>query len=53
RTTLVAITPAGRELVEKATVVLNDVFSDIGMPDDESEALVGAIRSLRRFNGDF
>lgn len=53
RTTLVAITPDGRELVEKATVVLNEVFCDIGMPDDEAAALVGAIRSLRRFNGDF
>lgn len=53
RTTLVAITEEGRELVEKATLVLNDVFADLGMPDDESADLVSAIRTLRRYNGDF
>ncbi|WP_019200415.1 MarR family winged helix-turn-helix transcriptional regulator [Tsukamurella sp. 1534] len=53
RTTLVAITEPGRELVEKATVVLNDVFANIGMPDDEATALVESIRTLRRFHGDF
>lgn len=53
RTTLVTITAEGRELVERATVVLNDVFADIGMPEAESTALVSAIRTLRRFNGDF
>ncbi|EGD56849.1 MarR family transcriptional regulator [Gordonia neofelifaecis] len=54
RTTLVSITPDGRELVEKATVVLNNgVFADVGMPSDEARHLVDAIRSLRRTNGDF
>ncbi|ADG79659.1 Transcriptional regulator, MarR family OS=Tsukamurella paurometabola (strain ATCC 8368 / DSM/ CCUG 35730 / CIP 100753 / JCM 10117 / KCTC 9821 / NBRC 16120/ NCIMB 702349 / NCTC 13040) OX=521096 GN=Tpau_3067 PE=4 SV=1 [Tsukamurella paurometabola] len=53
RTTLVAITDEGREVVEEATLVLNDVFADLGMPDDESADLVSAIRSLRRFHGDF
>ena len=53
RTTIVAITDQGRELVERATLALNDVFSDIGMPADQSRALVEAIRTLRRTNGDF
>ncbi|WP_132991857.1 MarR family winged helix-turn-helix transcriptional regulator [Gordonia zhaorongruii] len=53
RTTLVAITPGGCEVTERATLVLNEVFADIGMPQNESRALVEAIRSLRRSHGDF
>ncbi|WP_026918357.1 MarR family transcriptional regulator [Gordonia shandongensis] len=53
RTTLVAITEEGRELVEKATVAINVVFADLGLARDESRALVSAIRSLRRDHGDF
>lgn len=53
RTTLVEVTAEGRELVEKATVVLNEVFADIGMAAQQSSDLVGAIRALRRFHGDF
>ncbi|MCF8608111.1 MarR family transcriptional regulator [Gordonia sp. HY442] len=53
RTTLVAITESGREVVEKATVALNVVFADIGLPPDQSRALVDAIRTLRQTNGDF
>ncbi|GAA4676107.1 MarR family transcriptional regulator [Gordonia humi] len=53
RTTLVALTDDGRELVEKATIALNAVFADIGMPADQSRAMVEAIRTLRHTNGDF
>jgi DNA-binding MarR family transcriptional regulator len=53
RTTLVQITDAGRELVERATVVLNAVFADIGMSPQQSSELVGAVRALRHFHGDF
>ncbi|WOC13375.1 MarR family winged helix-turn-helix transcriptional regulator [Gordonia sp. MP11Mi] len=53
RTTLVAITDSGRDLVEKATVALNSVFADIGLPPDQSRALVDAIRTLRQSHGDF
>lgn len=53
RTTLVAITDPGRDLVEKATTALNGVFADIGLPTEASRALVDAIRTLRRANGDF
>ena len=54
RTTLVRITDLGRSTVEHATVTLNDeVFADIGMPNDEARALVTAIDTLRRQAGDF
>ncbi|MCF8590102.1 MarR family winged helix-turn-helix transcriptional regulator [Gordonia liuliyuniae] len=53
RTTLVAITDSGRDLVEQATVALNTVFADIGLPPAQSRALVDAIRTLRRSHGDF
>ncbi|WP_425556527.1 MarR family transcriptional regulator [Gordonia alkaliphila] len=54
RVTLVEITDAGRELVERASVVLNDeVFARPGMDDAEVHALIGAIDSLRRDAGDY
>ncbi|AUH68354.1 MULTISPECIES: MarR family transcriptional regulator [Gordonia] len=54
RTTLVSITDDGRELVEKATAVLNNgVFSHVGMTSAQARQLVESIRSLRRDNGDF
>jgi DNA-binding MarR family transcriptional regulator len=54
RTTLVRITDLGRSTVEKATVTLNsEVFSDIGISDEESRALSAAIETLRRNAGDF
>ncbi|MCV7192314.1 MarR family winged helix-turn-helix transcriptional regulator [Mycolicibacterium brumae] len=54
RTTLVAITSAGRELVERATVTLNEqVFADIGVSPEQSRALVGAIDALRHSAGDY
>ncbi|MGB3302777.1 MarR family winged helix-turn-helix transcriptional regulator [Gordonia sp. (in: high G+C Gram-positive bacteria)] len=54
RTTLVSITTDGRDLVEKATIVLNGgVFADVGMPVEQSRQLVDAIRTLRHSHGDF
>ena len=48
RTTLAAITPAGRRVVERATVVLNDeVFADIGLSDRECEQLFRLLRKIR------
>jgi DNA-binding MarR family transcriptional regulator len=54
RTTLVQITALGRSTVEDATITLNnEVFSDLGMSNEESRALVVSIAALRRFAGDF
>ena len=54
RTTLVQITDLGRSTVEDATVTLNEqVFADIGISTDESQALVSSIETLRRNAGDF
>ncbi|CQD06799.1 MarR family transcriptional regulator [Mycolicibacterium conceptionense] len=54
RTTLVQITELGRSTVEDATVTLNQqVFADVGMSDEESQALVASIETLRRHSGDF
>ena len=54
RTTLVQITDLGRSTVEDATVTLNEqVFSDIGISDRESQALASSIETLRRNAGDF
>jgi DNA-binding MarR family transcriptional regulator len=54
RTTLVQITDLGRSTVEDATVTLNEqVFSDIGMSEGESQALVSSIETLRQNVGDF
>jgi DNA-binding MarR family transcriptional regulator len=49
RTTLAAITPAGRALVDTAVTALNEqVFSTIAAPD-----VVRALGMLRRDSGDF
>jgi DNA-binding MarR family transcriptional regulator len=54
RTTLVQITDLGRSTVEDATVTLNEqVFADIGISDNESQALVSSIETLRQNAGDF
>lgn len=54
RTTLVQITDIGRSTVEEATIALNEaVFSDIGVPADQAQALVDSIETMRRNAGDF
>jgi hypothetical protein len=50
----VQITDLGLSTVEDATVTLNEqVFADIGISADESQALVSSIETLRRNAGDF
>ena len=54
RTTLAAITPAGREVAASAVAVLNDkVFANNQMPLSETRAVVDAIARLRAAAGDF
>jgi DNA-binding MarR family transcriptional regulator len=54
RGTLAQITRSGRLRAGRATTLLNEqLFGDLGMNDDELEALFGALRALRRAAGDF
>ncbi|WP_116284504.1 MarR family winged helix-turn-helix transcriptional regulator [Subtercola boreus] len=54
RATLLQLTPAGRELADRATDALNaNVFSQPGFPDDELSSLVGILARFRRESGDF
>jgi DNA-binding MarR family transcriptional regulator len=54
RTTLAAITPAGREVAASAVAVLNtEVFATSGLPSSEVRAVVDAIARLRAQSGDF
>ena len=48
RTTLAVITPSGRDVVERATKVLNDeVFTDIGLSPRETAQLYRLLEKLR------
>jgi DNA-binding MarR family transcriptional regulator len=53
RAALVHITDAGREVVEEATVVLNEVFTDMGIERDDELELVRIIARVRKAAGDF
>jgi DNA-binding MarR family transcriptional regulator len=54
RTTLAAITPAGREIAGEAVAVLNtEVFAESGMSGGEIRSVVDAIAGLRARAGDF
>jgi len=54
RTTLVAILPAGRRVLRRATAALNDeVFAQSGFPVGDQKALVELLRALRLAEGDF
>ncbi len=54
RAVLAEITDDGRGLAERATDLLNaEVFSEVGLGDDDLAALVDVIRKLRRSAGDF
>jgi DNA-binding MarR family transcriptional regulator len=54
RTTLAALTPAGRELAERATEALNaDVFTTPGLPPDAVRTLIDVVATLRHTAGDF
>lgn len=54
RAALLALTDAGRELVERATNALNtEVFADPGMDDGDAAELVAIVARLRKAAGDF
>ncbi|MCE0509885.1 MULTISPECIES: MarR family winged helix-turn-helix transcriptional regulator [Microbacterium] len=54
RAALLALTDAGRELVERATRSLNsEVFVDPGMSGDDAAELVAIVARLRKAAGDF
>ena len=54
RTTLAEITPAGRELVERATAELNRiVFEEPGITPEQARRVFSVLRVLRYNAGDF
>ncbi|HEY4332888.1 MAG TPA: MarR family transcriptional regulator, partial [Ilumatobacteraceae bacterium] len=54
RTTLAAITRAGRSTAAQATKALNaDVFAQTGLDDDDQDALIRVLTALRAAAGDF
>ena len=54
RATLVALTPAGRDIAEQATAALNaEVFARPTLEQDELEQLIDLLTRLRRGAGDF
>ncbi len=53
RAAVLAITDAGRDLVERATTALNAVFTDVGMPQEDAVALVRIIARFREREADF
>jgi DNA-binding MarR family transcriptional regulator len=53
RTTLVELRPAGRDVAERATTVLNDrVFGDLPLTGAETRDLLGLLDAFRRNVGD-
>ena len=54
RTTLITLTPAGRQLAQDSAIALNDqVFSALGVENPRVGELVGVLAGLRRQAGDF
>jgi len=54
RSTLITITPAGRDLAARATAVLNDAcFAMDPLDDDALETITEVLAGLRRHEGDF
>lgn len=54
RAAMLELTPAGRELVERATNALNtEVFADPGLSDDDTVELVRILARFRKDAGDF
>jgi DNA-binding MarR family transcriptional regulator len=54
RSTLIAITPAGRDLAERATRILNEAaFAMQPLDDDDLDALTDVLSAIRRHEGDF
>ncbi|MGM7678591.1 MarR family winged helix-turn-helix transcriptional regulator [Microbacterium sp. A94] len=53
RAALVSLTPPGRDLIERATVSLNEVFVDPGLSDEDTTELVRLLARFRKQAGDF
>lgn len=53
RAALVTLTQAGGDLIEKATLALNDVFTDPGLPPEDTVELVRILARFRKSAGDF
>jgi DNA-binding MarR family transcriptional regulator len=53
RAAVLTITDAGRDLVDRATEVLNGVFADVGIPQEDAVALVRIIARFRERQADF
>ena len=54
RTTLAELTPAGRDLVVKATESMNrEVFADLGLTSADVDSLVKVLARFRAAQGDF
>jgi DNA-binding MarR family transcriptional regulator len=54
RSTLIAITPAGRDLADRATRVLNEAgFATDPLDDEQLEHLMAMLTVVRRHEGDF
>jgi DNA-binding MarR family transcriptional regulator len=54
RSTLISITPAGRELAARATQILNEAgFAMDPLGDDQLETLTEVLGAIRRDEGDF
>lgn len=54
RTTLAELTPAGRDLVVKATESMNrEVFADLGLTGEDVDSLVKVLARFRAAHGDF
>ena len=49
RAAVAVITPAGRDLVDRATPALNAVFEDLGLATGEAEELFDLLRRMREF----
>jgi DNA-binding MarR family transcriptional regulator len=54
RAAMLALTAAGRDLVERATAALNSqVFANPGLSDEDTADLTAIVARLRRDAGDF
>jgi len=53
RAAMLRLTDAGREVVDSATLALNEVFVDLGMPEEDEIALVSILARYRKGAGDF
>ena len=54
RATLAELTPAGRDLVVKATESMNrEIFTNLGMTSEDADSLVDVLGRFRADHGDF